>query len=120
MRFAQSRNQVTLEFVNVDSDEAHLWVLQAGVPGVGWVPPAAGGGDYIAAAPPVGNRPSAGQPAETVNFTVLPGSYHYDCPFPGHAAMGMYGPAHRVERVTSGRASRQSHDPGDARSPLTA
>jgi rusticyanin len=80
--------QITLEFINGDNDEAHMWLLQAGDPGAA----SAGSGAHVAAAPPLGDPTSAGQPVETVTFTApTSGTYHYDCPFPGHAAMGMYG-----------------------------
>ena len=84
--------QITLEFINGDSDMAHMWLLQTGDPGPAAVQPGWGGGDQIAAAPPLGDPTAAGQPAETVTFTAPPaGTYHYDCPFPGHATQGMYG-----------------------------
>jgi len=84
--------QITLEFINGDSDMAHMWLLQTGDPGPAAVQPGSGGGDHIAAAPPLGDPTAAGQPAETVTFTASPaGTYHYDCPFPGHATQGMYG-----------------------------
>ena len=84
--------QITLEFINGDSDMAHMWLLQIGDSGPASVQPGWGGGAHVAAAPPLGDPTSAGQPAETISFTAPPpGTYHYDCPFPGHAAQGMYG-----------------------------
>jgi rusticyanin len=84
--------QITLEFVNGDSNEAHMWLLQTGDPGAPSVQPGWGQGAHVAAAPPLGNPTRAGQPAETITFTApAPGTYHYDCPFPGHATQGMYG-----------------------------
>ena len=80
--------QITLEFINGDNDEAHMWLLQSGDPGAA----SADGGAHVTAAPPLGNPTSAGQPAETISFSApAPGTYHYDCPFPGHATQGMYG-----------------------------
>ena len=84
--------QITLEFINGDRDMAHMWLLQTGDPGPASVQEGWGGGDHVAAAPPLGDPTAAGQPAETVTFTAPPpGTYHYDCPFPGHATQGMYG-----------------------------
>ena len=84
--------QITLEFINGDSDMAHMWLLQIGDSGPASVQPGWGGGAHVAATPPLGDPTSAGQPAETISFTAPPpGTYHYDCPFPGHAAQGMYG-----------------------------
>jgi plastocyanin len=80
--------QITLEFINGDNNEAHMWLLQTGDPGAA----SADGGAHVTAAPPLGDPTSAGQPAETITFTApAAGTYHYDCPFPNHAAMGMYG-----------------------------
>ena len=68
--------QVTVQFVNGDSDMAHMWLL----------------GARLAAARPLGDPSGAGQPGETISFTARPaGSYHYFCAFPGHAAQGMQG-----------------------------
>jgi plastocyanin len=79
---------ITLEFINGDNDEAHMWLLQTGDPGAA----SAGNGAHVTAAPPLGDPTSAGQQAETISFSApAPGTYHYDCPFPGHAAQGMYG-----------------------------
>ena len=71
---------------------AHMWLLQTGDPGPASVQEGWGGGDHVAAAPPLGDPTAAGQPAETITFTAPPaGTYHYDCPFPGHSTQGMYG-----------------------------
>ena len=84
--------RISLEFINGDSDMAHMWLLQSGDSGAASVQPGWGGGAHIAAAPPLGDPTSAGQPGETIAFTApAPGTYHYDCPFPGHATQGMYG-----------------------------
>jgi plastocyanin len=43
-------------------------------------------------APILSDPTSAGQPVETVVFrATAPGTYRYECPVPGHAAMGMQG-----------------------------
>ncbi len=82
---------VTVQFINADSDMAHMWVLAPDAP------PAGGqqsGGDEstVAVARPLGDPTSAGQPAETITFTAGGvGGYRYYCAFPGHAAQGMHG-----------------------------
>ena len=84
--------QITIQFINGDHDEAHMWLLQAGDSGPADFGGGPGGGAHITAAPPLGDPTSAGQPAETISFPApAPGAYHYSCPFPGHATMGMYG-----------------------------
>jgi len=84
--------QITMEFINGDHDEAHMWLLQAGNSGPADFGGGSAGGAHITAAPPLGDPTSAGQPAETVTFPApAPGTYQYSCPFPGHATMGMYG-----------------------------
>jgi plastocyanin len=68
-----------------------MWLLARSVPASG---PHQTGGLYapIAGGHPLGDPTSAGQPAETIAFTAPPpGTYHYYCAFPGHAAMGMQG-----------------------------
>lgn len=83
--------QVTVELINGDNDMAHMWVLAGGAKGTdGSVD--AGALARIAAAPPLGDPTAAGQPTETVTFAApSPGTYHYYCAFPGHAAAGMRG-----------------------------
>jgi len=84
--------QITMEFINGDHDEAHMWLLQAGSSGPADFGGGSAGGAHITAAAPLGDPTSAGQPAETITFRApAPGAYHYSCPFPGHATMGMYG-----------------------------
>jgi len=84
--------QVTLKFINGDSDMAHMWLLITGNTSPESFQPGGGGGGHLAAAPPLGDPTSAGQPAETISFSAPePGTYHYTCPFPGHAKEGMYG-----------------------------
>lgn len=83
---------ITLKFVNGDSDMAHMWLLQEGDAKPEAGDPYGTSGAHIAAAPPLGDPTSAGQPVETVSFSAPEaGDYHYDCPFPHHAAEGMYG-----------------------------
>ena len=80
--------QVTAEFINGDSDTAHMWILSAGT-GSQSRPSDSGA---IAAARPLGDPTAAGHPAETITFTApAAGEYHYYCAFPGHAAQGMLG-----------------------------
>jgi plastocyanin len=83
--------QVTVELINGDNDMAHMWVLAAGTADSdASVDPRGSAG--IAAAPPLGDPTATGQPTETVTFAApAPGSYHYYCAFPGHAAAGMRG-----------------------------
>jgi FtsP/CotA-like multicopper oxidase with cupredoxin domain len=74
---------VSVEFINGDSDEAHMWVLRSLT---------TNGPVRHAGARPLGDPTNAGQPAEAINFTLTnPGTYEYLCGFPGHAAMGMHG-----------------------------
>jgi rusticyanin len=87
---------ITLQFINGDSDMAHMLII-------GRDPPArydaenagqsaAAPGSAVAAARPLGDPTSAGQPAETITFTApAAGRYWYYCAFPGHAAQGMRG-----------------------------
>jgi rusticyanin len=82
---------VTIRFVNGDSDTAHGWMLLEPVVEVRGTThgPRAFPGAF---APLLGDPTAAGQPLETVSFTATtPGSYVYECPVPGHAAMGMRG-----------------------------
>ncbi len=83
--------QVTVHFVNGDNDSAHGWLLLDPVVTVGKQPhgPRAFAGSF---APILGDPTSAGQADETVTFTATAaGTYRYECPLPGHAAMGMQG-----------------------------
>ena len=76
---------VTVEFINGDSDEAHMWVLYP----ITTNKPMRGSG---AAARPLGDPTSNGQPAETISFTLNhAGTYEYLCGFPGHYEQGMHG-----------------------------
>lgn len=84
--------QVTIRFINGDKDMAHMWLLEGGENRPEAFQPGGHGGQHIAAAPPLGDPTSAGQPGETVSFSAPEsGTYHYVCPFPGHAEEGMYG-----------------------------
>lgn len=82
---------VTIRFVNGDSDSAHGWLLLDPVVQLGSEVhgPRAFAGAY---APILGDPTQAGQPVETISFrATTDGSYRYECPVPGHAAMGMQG-----------------------------
>ena len=83
--------RVTVRFVNGDSDSAHGWlVLNPLVRVAGSVHgPRAFAGAY---APILGDPANQRQPDETIHFTAsASGIYRYECPVPGHAAMGMQG-----------------------------
>lgn len=83
--------RVEIRFVNGDSDSAHGWLLLDPVVQVGREVhgPRAFAGAY---APMLGDPTSAGQPVETISFRATrDGVYRYECPVPGHAAMGMQG-----------------------------
>jgi rusticyanin len=83
--------QVTVRFINNDSNEAHGWLVTGNQPPFGFgqpaVPAIAG-----ASAGVIGDPVSGDDGANTVSFTAgSAGSYHYICPMPGHAQMGMHG-----------------------------
>jgi hypothetical protein len=83
--------EVKIRFVNADSDSAHGWLLLDPVVQIGKTVhgPRAFAGAY---APMLGDPMPAGQPIEMISFhATRPGSYRYECPVPGHAAMGMQG-----------------------------
>jgi rusticyanin len=82
--------RVRIEYINADRDEAHAFELTGVWPPFAFRPavrpafPGAAGG-------PLGDPTSAGHGAEYVTFTAsAAGVYHYLCPMPGHAEMGMY------------------------------
>lgn len=82
---------VTIRFVNGDGDSAHGWLLLDPIVQIGSVVhgPRAFAGAY---APILGDPTPAGQPIETIAFrAATDGTYRYECPVPGHAAMGMQG-----------------------------
>ena len=86
-----TRAQVTVRFINNDSNEAHGWLVTSNQPPFGFgqpaVPAIAG-----ASAGVIGDPVSGDDGANTVSFTAgSAGSYHYICPMPGHAQMGMHG-----------------------------
>jgi rusticyanin len=83
--------QVTVRFINNDTDEAHGWLVTRNQPpftfGQPVVPAIAG-----AFAGLIGDPTSAGDGANTFTFTASDaGDYEYICPMPGHAQMGMHG-----------------------------
>jgi rusticyanin len=81
--------QVSIEFVNSDTDEAHAFVITAIGPPYS-LRPAATPAFPGAVAGPIGDATSAGHGARVLSFSaVRPGTYHYLCPMPGHAEMGM-------------------------------
>jgi plastocyanin len=83
--------RLIVRFINADSDSAHGWLLLDPVVQVGnsFHGPRAFPGSF---APILGDPTTAGQPLETIRFTASqPGTYRYECPVPGHAAMGMQG-----------------------------
>ena len=81
---------IRVRFINADNDQAHGWeVTGSGPPfefGLG--PPALAG----ALARPLGDPTRAGYGSEDITFRASrAGTYHYACPMPGHAQMGMHG-----------------------------
>jgi hypothetical protein len=91
--------QVTIRFVNGDSDSAHGWLLLDPVVQVGSTVhgPRAFPGAY---APILGDPTPAGQPVETIAFrATTDGTFRYECPVPGHAAMGMQGTLEVIGRA---------------------
>jgi rusticyanin len=83
--------QVTVQFINNDTDEAHGWLITGSGPPFGFGQPdrpAITG----AHAGVIGDPTAAGDGANTLTFTAgNAGSYDYICPMPGHAQMGMHG-----------------------------
>jgi len=81
---------VQVQFINADPDEAHGWQITGAEPPFEFDPgPVAIAG---ASARPLGDPAPAGDGTETITFRAgKPGSYHYVCPMPGHAQMGMNG-----------------------------
>jgi rusticyanin len=87
--------QITLRFVDADTDMAHGIVVTAADPATAaaWMPmmnaaPAFPGAAIWA----LGESGSTGAPTATTSFTAAtPGTYTYLCPVPGHAQQGMYG-----------------------------
>jgi FtsP/CotA-like multicopper oxidase with cupredoxin domain len=82
---------VKIRFVNGDSDSAHGWLLLDPIVQIGAVVhgPRAFAGAYASI---LGDPGPTGQPTETIAFRASrDGTYRYECPVPGHAAMGMQG-----------------------------
>ena len=82
--------EVTVEFVNADSDQAHGWMVTTGQPPFAFRPgsqPAFANADAGVIGDPVRGR----QGARVITFTAgASGMYQYICPIPGHAQMGMH------------------------------
>ena len=84
--------QVTVRFINGDSDEAHAWMIVNEQPPFGFYQPKTPdiSGAFSGL---IGDPTAAGQGASTFTFQAGPaGTYQYICPMPGHAQMGMHGP----------------------------
>lgn len=81
---------VKIQLVNGDSDSAHGWLLLNPVVKIGNV--VHGPRAFADAFALLGDSTTAGQPATTITFRATQsGTYRYECPVPGHAAMGMQG-----------------------------
>jgi plastocyanin len=81
---------VKIQFVNGDSDSAHGWLLLNPMVRIGNIihGPRAFAGAFAL----LGDPTSAGQPVTKITFRATQtGTYRYECPVPGHAAMGMQG-----------------------------
>ena len=83
--------QVTVQFINGDTDEAHAWMITSEQPPFSFYQPKTpaipGAFSGLIGDPTVG-----GQGASTVTFSAgAAGTYQYICPLPGHAQMGMHG-----------------------------
>jgi rusticyanin len=83
--------EVTVQFINGDSDEAHAWLITSEQPpfsfGQPKVPAISGAFSGL-----IGDPTASGQGASTITFQAgHPGTYQYICPMPGHAQMGMHG-----------------------------
>ena len=82
--------EVRIEYINADTDEAHAFVITSSSPPFALYP-AASPAFPGAAAGPLGDPTAAGHGARDLAFTAsAAGVYHYLCPMPGHAEMGMY------------------------------
>jgi len=81
---------VKIQFVNGDSDSAHGWLLLTPIVRIGNI--VHGPRAFAGAFALLGDPTSAGQPVTTITFRATrTGTYRYECPVPGHAAMGMQG-----------------------------
>lgn len=86
---ASRRTQV--RFINNDTDEAHGWLITEDTAPFQFGQPAtpAIAGAYAGV---IGDPTAAGDGANAISFTASgTGDYHYACPMPGHAQMGMHG-----------------------------
>ena len=108
---------VTIHFINGDSDSAHGWMLLEPLVTVGKV--VHGPRAFPGAFALLGDPTSAGQPAATISFRATrSGTYRYECPVPGHAAMGMQG-NFVVRSRTTPLARAQGKPPAGSSSPAT-
>lgn len=81
---------VKIQFVNGDSDSAHGWLLLNPIVKIGNV--VHGPRAFPTAFALLGDPTTGGQPTATITFRAThSGTYTYECPVPGHAAMGMHG-----------------------------
>ena len=83
--------QVTVQFINGDTDEAHAWMITSEQPPFSFYQPKtpAISGAFSGL---IGDPTASGQGASTFTFQAGPaGTYQYICPMPGHAQMGMHG-----------------------------
>ncbi len=83
--------QVTVRFINNDTDEAHGWLITGNEPPFGFGQPAtpAIAGAYAGV---IGDPTAGADGTNTITFTATDtGNYQYICPMPGHAQMGMHG-----------------------------
>lgn len=83
--------RVDIEFINADSDEAHGFVVTSAAPPYG-LRAEATPAFFGSAARAIGDPTAAGHGATDLSFVAdASGTYHYLCPMPGHAEMGMVG-----------------------------
>jgi rusticyanin len=83
--------QVTVRFINGDTDEAHAWMITSEQPPFSFYQPRtpAISGAFSGL---IGDPTASGQGASTSTFQAgSAGTYQYICPMPGHAQMGMHG-----------------------------
>jgi len=87
----QQGAQITIEFVNADTDQAHGWLVTTAQAPFAFRPSGATAFPGAQAAV-IGDPVNGRQGARTITFTAGPaGQYEYICPMPGHAEMGMHG-----------------------------
>ncbi len=83
--------QVTVQFINGDTDEAHAWMITSEQPPFSFYQPKTPAipGAFSGL---IGDPTASGQGASTITFSAgAAGTYQYICPLPGHAQMGMHG-----------------------------